>query len=91
MLKYFDASKGDAFYSVYNVSTHTFSGYKVMWRQMTPLITAAVIGPQNDCHLGVVPAVAQHVVSIIATGTADEAHYICAMLNSSVASAISAS
>lgn len=91
MLKYFDASKGDAFYSVYNVAGHTFSDYKVMWRQMLPLIVAAVIEPQIDNFLGSVPIVTQHVVSVIATETADEAHYVCAMLNSSVTTAISAS
>jgi methylase of polypeptide subunit release factors len=91
MLKYFDASKGDAFYSVYNVSGGTFAPYKVMWRQMVPTITAAVLGPFTDPFLGYISPVTQHVVSVIATETAEEAHYVCAMLNSSVATSISAS
>lgn len=91
MLKYFDSSKGDAFYSVYNVSNGTFVDYKVMWRQMVPHITAAVVGPRHDSYLGDVSAVTQHVVSVIATSGEEEAHYVCAMLNSSVATSISAS
>jgi hypothetical protein len=90
MKKYFDAAR-DPFYSVYNVGTGTFSPYKVMWRQMVPMITAAVVGPTDDGFLGRVPPVTQHVVSVIATETEDEAHYICAMLNSAVATSISAS
>jgi len=91
MRKYFEITKGDPFYSVYNVSQASFSKYKVMWRQMTPVITAAVMGPRDDPFLGSVPVVTQHVVSVVAASTEDEAHYLCAMLNSSVTTAISAS
>jgi hypothetical protein len=62
-----------------------------MWRQMIPHLSAAVIGPRDDKFLGRVPVVTQHVVSVISADTEDEAHYLCAMLNSSVATAISAS
>jgi hypothetical protein len=91
MLKYFDPDKGDPFYSVYNVSHGTFAEYKVMWRQMIPQIRAAVIGPVEDEYLGRISPVTQHVVSVIAAQNEDEAHYLCAMLNSSIATCISAS
>jgi hypothetical protein len=91
MLKYFSQSKGDAFYSVYNVSAGTFAPYKVMWRQMVPRITAAVVGPREDPFLGDLSPVSQHVVSMIATEDEHEAHYLCAVLNSAVSTSISAS
>ena len=91
MVKYFDAARGDAFYSVYNVSEGTFARYKVMWRQMVPRITAAVVGRTVDPFLGETTVVTQHVATIIATDDLDEAHFVCAMLNSSIATSISAS
>jgi hypothetical protein len=62
-----------------------------MWRQMVPQIRAAVVGPIHDQYLGNISPITQHVVSVIAAQSADEAHYVCAMLNSSIATCISAS
>jgi hypothetical protein len=63
---------GGPFYSMYNVGQYTVAPIKVMWRRMDSRITAAVVEamvPQETCVL-------------VACGSADEAHYLCAMLNS---------
>jgi len=63
---------GGPFYSMYNVGPYTVAPIKVVWRRMDRRITAAVIEamvPQETCVL-------------VACDSADEAHYLCAVLNS---------
>jgi SAM-dependent methyltransferase len=63
---------GGPFYSMYNVGQYTVAPIKVVWRRMDSRITAAVVEevvPQETCVL-------------VACGSADEAHYLCAVLNS---------
>jgi SAM-dependent methyltransferase len=65
--------RGGPFYSMYNVGPYTVAPIKVVWRRMDSRITAAVVEamvPQETCVL-------------VACGSADEAHYLCALLNSS--------
>lgn len=63
-----------AFYSIFNVGPYTFSSWKVVWGGIASDIRAAVI-EQN-----VVP---QHTVTMVSVDDRAEAHYICALLNSS--------
>lgn len=74
--RYFKPS--DAFYSVLNVGQYTFAPYKVVWPNIASAITAAVVGTIGDK-----PMVPQHIVTLIATEDQNEAHYVCAMVNSS--------
>lgn len=91
MKKYFDLEKGDPFYSVYNFSEASLADYRVVWRQMTKRISAAVLTPIDDPVLGKTVPQTQHVVSVVAVETEDEAHFLCAMMNSATASVISSS
>ena len=71
-----------AFYSMYNIGDYTLADNKVVWRRMDKRINAAVLEPVADALLGPRPIVPQETCVIIATETADEAHYLAAVLNS---------
>ena len=72
----------DPFYSVYNVGEYTFAKYKVLWREVAQDLRAAVsIGDDQ-------PLVPDHTLVMVSVGSADEAHYVCALLNSAPANYI---
>ncbi len=71
-----------AFYSMYNVGEYTLAPIKVVWRRMDKRINAAVLAPVDDPWLGSRPVIPQETCVMIATDTADEAHYLAAVLNS---------
>lgn len=72
-----------AWYSMYNVGTYTFAPWKVVWRRMDRQLTAAVVGPGDDGHLGWRPLIPQETCVLVACGHEQEAHYLAAVLNSS--------
>jgi hypothetical protein len=80
-----------AFYSMYDVGPYTVAPIKVVWRRMDRRITAAVVEPGDDPWLGRRPPVPQETCSLIAAASGDEAHYLCAVLNSAVANFIACS
>ena len=71
------------FYSMYNVGRYTISPLKVVWRRMDRRINAAVLEPYVDPVLGTRPVIPQETCVLIDCQSAAEAHYICAVLNSS--------
>lgn len=71
-----------AFYSMYNVGSYTVAPIKVVWRRMDKRINAAVLEPVEDEFLGTRPVVPQETCVIVEVETADEAHYLAAVLNS---------
>ncbi len=80
-----------AFYSMYNVGTYTVAPLKVVWRRMDRRINAAVLGQVDDPHLGTRPVVPQETCALVAVDSAPEAHYLCAVLNSSIVNFLVAS
>lgn len=72
----------DPFYSMYNVGPYTVSEHKVVWREVSDEMIAAVVGPNQDRWLDTKPIVPAHTAVLIACDSAEEAHYICALLNS---------
>ena len=72
------------FYSMYNVGPYTLAGAKVIWRRMDRKIRAAVVETIDDPVLGQRPAIPQETCVLIACGCRDEAHYLCAVLNSAI-------
>jgi hypothetical protein len=64
---------GHPFYSQFNVARETFAPFKVVWKRMTTDLTAAVISP---------PPLPLETTAFIGTDCAEEAHYLCAVLNS---------
>jgi len=78
--KFFDPNK-DPFYSMYNVGTYTLSAFKVLWREVSNDLRATVVIPHSDNK----PVIPDHTLVAISVERAEEAHYLCALLNSSPA------
>ena len=76
--KQFFDPKTAPFYSIYNVGPYTFAPYKVVWREQASFLTAAVANaePPNK------PVVPDHKLMLCPGESADEVHYVCALLNS---------
>jgi len=72
------------FYSMYDVGEYTYAPYKVVWNQMGSKLSACVVGKVNDRFLGDKLVLPEHVLGFVSTANEDEAHYICAILNSSI-------
>jgi hypothetical protein len=68
------------FYSVFNIGDYTFAPYKVVWREQAAGLTVAVVEPANNKT--VIP---DHKLMLVDFQDRNEAHYVCAMLNSSPA------
>jgi SAM-dependent methyltransferase len=75
--------KGRPFYSMYNVGSYTIAPIKVVWRRMDRRMNAAVVMSVDDPLLGLRPVIPQETCVLIACQSLDEAHYLCAVLNSS--------
>ncbi|MHC4178910.1 MAG: N-6 DNA methylase [Planctomycetota bacterium] len=80
-----------AFYSMYNVGTYTLAPIKVVWRRMDRRINAAVVEQVHDPLLGPRPVIPQETCVLIAADSVAEAHYVCAVLNSSIVNFLVAS
>jgi hypothetical protein len=74
---------GGPFYSMYNVGPYTLAPIKVVWRRMDRQINAAVIETAVvDPLLRRRAVVPQETCVLVACNSTDEAHYLCALLNS---------
>jgi methylase of polypeptide subunit release factors len=73
--------KSDApFYSIFNIGDYTFAPYKVVIREIAGGLTCAVAGE----HQGK-PIIPDHKLVMVGFERELEAHYVCALLNSSPA------
>lgn len=79
------------FYSMYNIGPYTVAPWKVVWRRMDRRLRAAVVGPRPLPGLGVRCAVPQETCVLVAVDSPDEAHYLCALMNSSLATLLARS
>jgi hypothetical protein len=73
--RYFRSS--DAFYSMFNVAEYTFSRFKLVWAEQGDF-GCAVVGMSGDK-----PFVPDHKIMMIPFDDESEAHYVCALANSS--------
>ena len=71
---------GKPFYSMSEIGDYTFAPWKVVWREVAHTLDAAVGPPFDDK-----PAVPDHTLILIDCACKEEAHYLCAALNSSPA------
>ena len=78
---HFDPVK-DPFYSMYNVALYTFAPYKVVWREVARGINAAVVSTHQSSHLEDKVIIPDHTLILIPCESANEAHFVCATLNS---------
>ena len=71
------------FYAIYNVGSYTFAPFKVVWAEMAGTIGAVVVGSQAlPYDLGEKPIVPDHKVYFVGTDSEEQAHFLCALLNS---------
>jgi hypothetical protein len=69
------------YYSQFNMAASAFKPFKVVWRRMTNDIAAAVISGW-DGPLGTKIILPLETTAFIGVESAEEAHYLCAYLNS---------
>lgn len=73
-----------SFYSMYDVGPYTVAPIKVVWRRMDRRVNAAVVESIEHTGLGLRPVIPQETCVLVAVDSAQEAHYLCALLNSSL-------
>ena len=71
------------FYSQYNISELTFSRYKVVWKRMAAKMSAVVLSSVRT-DFGTKSLVSTDTTAFFALDNKDEAHYLCAILNSDI-------
>jgi SAM-dependent methyltransferase len=70
-----------AFYAMFGIGRYTVARYKVIWKRMASDLVAAVIG-QHKTDFGWKTIIPTDTTSLFATDKEEEAHYLCAILNS---------
>ena len=79
--KKYHADSDNPFYSQYNIADYTFARFKVVWKRMATDIFAAVIS-QHKTPFGYKTIIPTDTTSMYATDNENEAHYLCAIMNS---------
>ncbi len=70
-----------AFYAMFGIGSYTVARYKVIWKRMAGDIVAAVIA-QHRTPFGYKTVIPTDTTSLFATDKEAEAHYLCAVINS---------
>jgi SAM-dependent methyltransferase len=70
-----------AFYAMFGIGRYTVARYKIVWKRMASDLVAAVIN-QHKTKFGWKTIIPTDTTSLFATESEDEAHYLCAILNS---------
>src|SRR6266566_326932 len=75
------------FYSLYNIGDYTLAPFKVCWREQAEFLTCAVADSAKVDRKSklVIP---DHKLMFVPLHNAQEAHYVCAMLNSAVSTLV---
>jgi hypothetical protein len=80
--------KGHPFYIMVDIHKDSFAPFKVAWKRMGSEIEAAVLSPKDDKNIGKKPLIPQETISFIPLENENEAHYLCAILNSTEVNAL---
>lgn len=73
-------TEDDPFWTMFNIGDYTFSPYKVVWREQAASLTAAVVRPVKRR-----PVIPDHKLMMVDLDSKNEAHYLCALLDSAPA------
>ena len=68
-----------SFYSMFSVGQYTVSSYKVIWGRIASEIAGSVIGSQDGKSI-----LPQETITLVSFNEMPEAHYFCAVINSSI-------
>lgn len=80
--------KGRPFYTVFGLGEYTFSPHKVVWSAIGYLPAFAVASCVNDKYVGRKTLIPDNTIGFIPLNNEDEAHFVCALLNSRVIKSI---
>jgi len=72
-----------SFYSQYDISELTFARYRVTWKQMASKMSAVVLSSIRT-DFGTKPMISTHTSAFFPVDNKEEAHYLCAILNSEI-------
>lgn len=72
-----------AFYAMFGIGTYTVANYRVVWKRMASDLVAAVIS-QWKTPMGHKTIIPTDTTALIAAKSKEEAHYLCAIINSSM-------
>lgn len=81
--KYFDVSKVP-YWAMFNVGPYTFAPFKLAWRYIDSGFRCAVFSTINDRYLGRKLIMPDGKLVIVPFGDESAAHFVCALLNSSI-------
>lgn len=81
--KFFDKDQFP-WYRLDNVGDYTYMPYKVLWKEQSKEMTAAVVSSIDDEYLGNKLVLSDSKVLYVSFETEEEAHYLCGILNSRV-------
>ncbi len=70
------------FYTMYGIGEYTFAPYKVVWKRMANDLEAVVLSKVKT-PIGEKDVIPTDTTSLIPFTSEEEAHYVCAILNSS--------
>ncbi len=70
-----------AFYAMYGIGPYTVARYKTVWKRMASDLIAAVIS-QHKTPFGYKTVIPTDTTSFFVTNNEEEAHYLCAIVNS---------
>jgi hypothetical protein len=79
--KKFHEATSDPFYSQYNIAEYTFTRFRTVWKSMASDVEACVVS-QEKTPFGYKSIVPFKTTSFFPTDNEDEAHYLCAIINS---------
>jgi len=77
--KFFDPER-DPFYSMYSVTADTMAPFKTCWMDVSATMKATVLEAQD----GEVLTIPEHTVMFVPATSANEGHYLAAVLNSGI-------
>jgi len=83
--------EGHPFYIMSNTGPWLFAPVKVLWKAMTRTMEAAVVEQTADEHIGLKTLMHKNTVTYVPFDTPGEAHFLCALLNTTLASLVCAS
>jgi len=69
------------FYAMFGIGEYTFAKYRVVWKRMASKMSAVVLSSIKT-DFGIKTVVSTDTTSFIPIGRKEEAHYLCAILNS---------
>ncbi len=74
--------EGSPFYTMRNMAPYSLMPWKVVFREQSTSLTTAVVGPSEGEFLNGKPIVSDHKLMITPLERLEEAHFVCAVLNS---------